>query len=194
MKRSIALPGISGNGCRWSRITAPSGSSAAWPRLTSFSPSPGAGGGAIPLADLSLTMPNEYKAGEARGVVARYRSYLAIEAQTPVVSLGEGNTPLLPAARLSKEIGRGCEVFLKCEGLNPTGSFKDRGMTLAVSKAVEHGARTLICASTGNTSASAAAYAARAGLNCAVILPAQKIASGKIAQAFAYGAQIILIA
>src|SRR5438067_7908957 len=90
-------------------------------------------------------------------------------------------------------VGRGCEVYLKCEGLNPTGSFKDRGMTVAVSKAVERGAAALICASTGNTSASAAAYAARAGLRCVVVLPAGKIASGKLVQAFAYGAKVIAI-
>ena len=123
----------------------------------------------------------------------RYRARLPITGQTPLVSLGEGNTPLLHAPRLSRELGGGCEVFIKCEGLNPTGSFKDRGMAVAVSKALERGARTLICASTGNTSASAAAYAARAGLACAVILPAGKIASGKMAQALACGARLILI-
>jgi threonine synthase len=110
-----------------------------------------------------------------------------------VVSLGEGNTPLIHSPRLSAKVGRDCEVFIKYEGLNPTGSFKDRGMTVAVSKAVERGATTLICASTGNTSASAAAYAARAGLVCAVVLPAGKIASGKMAQAFAYGARVVAI-
>ncbi len=130
-------------------------------------------------------------AGE--GVIARYRAYLPVAETTPVISLGEGNTPLIFSPRLSARIGRGCEVFVKYEGLNPTGSFKDRGMTLAVSKAVERGARTLICASTGNTSASAAAYAARAGISCAVILPAGKIASGKMVQAFAYGAQVVAI-
>ena len=110
-----------------------------------------------------------------------------------MVSLGEGGTPLIYSPRLSEKVGRGCEVFVKYEGMNPTGSFKDRGMTVAVSKALERGARTLICASTGNTSASAAAYAARAGMRCAVILPAGKIASGKMAQAFAYGARIVAI-
>ena len=110
-----------------------------------------------------------------------------------MVSLGEGGTPLIPAPRLSALVGRGCEVFVKYEGLNPTGSFKDRGMTVAVSKALERGAKTLICASTGNTSASAAAYAARAGIRCAVVLPAGKIASGKMVQAFAYGARIVAI-
>ncbi|MBA3606972.1 MAG: threonine synthase [Chthoniobacterales bacterium] len=137
-------------------------------------------------------MKDENRAGQA-GVIARYREYLPVSAATPVVSLGEGGTPLLHSPRLSAAVGRGCEVLVKYEGLNPTGSFKDRGMTVAVSKALERGATTLICASTGNTSASAAAYAARAGLLCAVVLPAGKIASGKMAQAFAYGARVIAI-
>ena len=127
------------------------------------------------------------------GVIARYRQHLPLTQTTPVISLGEGGTPLIPSPRLSQKVGRGCEVFIKYEGLNPTGSFKDRGMTVAVSKAVERGAQTLICASTGNTSASAAAYAARAGIRCAVILPAGKIARGKLLQAFAYGAQVVAI-
>src|SRR6201999_687344 len=110
---------------------------------------------------------------------------------TPIVALGEGSTPLVFCPQLSKRVGR--SVFVKNEGLNPTGSFKDRGMTVAVSKALERGAKTLICASTGNTSASAAAYAARAGMRCAVVLPAGKIASGKMAQAFACGTQIVAI-
>src|SRR5689334_16730858 len=115
-------------------------------------------------------MPNEYKNSEARGVMARYRSWLPLSEQTPIVSLGEGDTPLVLSRRLSAALGRGCEVWIKCESLNPSGSFKDRGMTVAVSKALERGVVSLICASTGNTSASAAAYAARAGLRCAVIL------------------------
>jgi threonine synthase len=138
-------------------------------------------------------MTNESKGGWGRGVIDRYRAYLPVSADTPVVSLGEGGTPLIPAPRLSAMVGRGCEVFVKYEGLNPTGSFKDRGMTVAVSKALERGADTLICASTGNTSASAAAYAARAGMLCAVVLPAGKIASGKMVQAFACGARIVAI-
>ena len=104
------------------------------------------------------------------GVIEHYRKYLPVTESTPVVSLGEGNTPLVFCPRLSKRVGRA--VFVKNEGANPTGSFKDRGMTVAVSKAIERGAKVLICASTGNTSASAAAYAARAGISCAVILPA----------------------
>ena len=133
------------------------------------------------------------KSEQTNGVIARYRDFLPITEKTPIISLGEGNTPLVHSARLSERVGRGCEVFIKNEGVNPTGSFKDRGMTVAVSKAIERGARALICASTGNTSASAAAYAARAGIPCAVILPAGKIASGKLLQAFAHGAKIVAI-
>jgi threonine synthase len=143
---------------------------------------------------------------QSRGVIERYREYLPVSDATPIVSLGEGDTPLIYSPRLSELVGRcaspvedsprrarTCEVYIKYEGLNPTGSFKDRGMTVAVSKAVEEGSTTLICASTGNTSASAAAYAARAGIKCAVVLPAGKIASGKLLQAFAYGAKVISI-
>ena len=128
-----------------------------------------------------------------RGVIARYRAHLPVSEATPIISLGEGSTPLIPCPRLSALVGRGCEVFVKYEGLNPTCSFKDRGMTLAVSKAVERGIQAVVCASTGNTSASAAAYAARAGIRCAVILPAGKIASGKLVQAYAYGAKVVAI-
>jgi threonine synthase len=130
---------------------------------------------------------------QSRGVIEHYGEYLPISSSTPIVSLGEGNTPLVYCPRLSKRAGRGCEVFVKNEGVNPTGSFKDRGMTVAVSKAMEYGANALICASTGNTSASAAAYAARAGILSIVILPAGKIATGKLVQAFAYGAKIVAI-
>ncbi len=126
-----------------------------------------------------------------RGVIARYHDYLPVSAATPVISLNEGSTPLIHSPRLSEMVGR--RVFLKFEGLNPTGSFKDRGMTMAVSKAIERGAQTVVCASTGNTSASAAAYAARAGIQCAVLLPAGKIAMGKLVQAFVYGARVIAI-
>jgi len=130
---------------------------------------------------------------QSGGVIEAYREFLPISPSTPIVSLAEGNTPLIYCSQLSSRVGRGCEVFVKNEGVNPTGSFKDRGMTVAVSKAMEHGAKALICASTGNTSASAAAYAARAGIPCVVILPAGKIASGKLVQAFAYGARIVAI-
>ncbi len=126
-----------------------------------------------------------------RGVIERFQEFLP-RCET-VVSLGEGSTPLLFSPSLSARIGRGCEVFVKNEGVNPTGSFKDRGMTVAVSQAIDRGARTLICASTGNTSASASAYAARAGIPCAVVLPAGKIATGKLIQAFAHGAKIVSI-
>jgi threonine synthase len=127
------------------------------------------------------------------GVIERYRSLLPITDATPIVTLGEGSTPLIESPKLGALLGNRCQVFLKYEGLNPTGSFKDRGMTVAVSKAVERGATTLVCASTGNTSASAAAYAARAGLRCAVLVPAGNIALGKLAQAFVCGAKVIAI-
>jgi threonine synthase len=133
------------------------------------------------------------KSQRSRGVIECYREFLPVSPSTPIISLGEGNTPLIYSARLSERVGRGCEVFVKNEGVNPTGSFKDRGMTVAVSKAVERGMTALICASTGNTSASAAAYAARAGISCAVILPAGKIATGKLLQAYTYGAKIVAI-
>ncbi len=134
-------------------------------------------------------MPSETR----RGVIERYRAFLPVTDATPVISLQEGSTPLIPCPALSREIGGGFEVFAKYEGLNPTGSFKDRGMTMAISKAAEDGARAVICASTGNTSAAAAAYAARAGMECIVLLPAGKIAKGKLAQAFMYGAKVVAI-
>lgn len=127
----------------------------------------------------------------ARGVIARYRDHLPVTEATPVVTLGEGATPLIHSPWLSKLAE--AEVWLKYEGLNPTCSFKDRGMTMAISKALEGGAQTVICASTGNTSASAAAYAARAGLRCVVLLPVGKIAAGKLLQAFMYGAKVVAV-
>ena len=133
------------------------------------------------------------KSQRGGGVIERYREFLPVSPAMTIISLGEGNTPLIYSPRLSERVGRGCEVFVKNEGVNPTGSFKDRGMTVAVSKAMECGTTALICASTGNTSASAAAYAARAGISCVVILPAGKIATGKLLQAFAYGAKIVAI-
>jgi threonine synthase len=126
-----------------------------------------------------------------RGVIEEYRSFLAVDDDTPVVTLLEGGTPLLPAPRLSERAG--ARVLLKYEGLNPTGSFKDRGMTMAISKAVEEGAKAVVCASTGNTSASAAAYAARAGLTCAVLIPEGHIALGKLAQALIHGAKVLQV-
>ena len=125
------------------------------------------------------------------GVIEAYRDRLPVTAATPVITLREGNTPLIPAEHVSRLVGR--EVWLKVEGANPTGSFKDRGMTLAVSKAVEAGARAVVCASTGNTSASAAAYAARAGLECVVVLPAGKVALGKLSQAIRHGARVVAV-
>src|SRR5574341_82810 len=127
------------------------------------------------------------------GVIDRYREFLPVTDRTPVVTLNEGNTPLIAAGRLQAALGIEAEVYLKCEGLNPTGSFKDRGMTLAVSKAVEEGARAVICASTGNTSASAAAYGTRAGLAVYVLIPAGKIALGKLSQAMMHQATVIQI-
>src|SRR4051812_19005762 len=124
-----------------------------------------------------------------RGVIEEYRDRLPVSERTPVVTLLEGGTPLLPAPTLSKRTD--CEVWLKVEGANPTGSFKDRGMTVAISKAAEEGARAVICASTGNTSASAAAYAVRAGMLCAVLVPTGKIALGKLAQALVHGARLL---
>ncbi|MFH1105296.1 MAG: threonine synthase [Actinomycetota bacterium] len=125
------------------------------------------------------------------GIIEAFRDLLPVTDATPVVTLCEGNTPLIPAERLSRLVDR--DVWLKLEGANPTGSFKDRGMTLAVSKAVEAGARAVVCASTGNTSASAAAYAARAGLECVVVLPAGKVALGKLSQAIRHGARVVAI-
>ncbi len=123
------------------------------------------------------------------GVIAAYRDFLPVSGATPVVTLLEGGTPLVDAPHLSERTG--ARVLLKLEGLNPTGSFKDRGMTLAMSKAVEDGAKAVICASTGNTSASAAAYAARAGLICAVVIPEGHVATGKLAQALIHGARVV---
>jgi len=124
-----------------------------------------------------------------QGLIERYRDRLSVTDETPVITLLEGNTPLVPAPHISEIVRR--DVYLKYDGVNPTGSFKDRGMTMAVSKAMESGARAVACASTGNTSASAAAYAARAGVSAIVILPAGKIARGKLAQAVAHGATIV---
>lgn len=127
-----------------------------------------------------------------RGVIEEYREQLPVSESTPVVTLLEGNTPLVEAPRVAERVGV-ARVFLKAEGLNPTGSFKDRGMTMAMSIALEHGAKLAICASTGNTSASAAAYAARAGVACGVVLPAGHIALGKLAQALIHGAKLVPI-
>ena len=128
-----------------------------------------------------------------RGVIEEYRKFLPVTAATPVVTLGEGNTPLIHASRLARKIAPGVDLYLKYEGVNPTGSFKDRGMTMAISKAMEAGAQAVMCASTGNTSASAAAYGARAGLSVYVLIPAGKIALGKLSQAMMHQATVIQI-
>lgn len=128
-----------------------------------------------------------------RGVIEEYRKFLPVTDRTPVVTLGEGHTPLIRATRLAEQIAPGIDLYLKIEGANPTGSFKDRGMTMAISKAVESGSKAVICASTGNTSASAAAYGARAGLAVYVLIPAGKIAMGKLSQAMMHQATVIQI-
>ena len=125
------------------------------------------------------------------GIIEAYREFLPVSAADPVVTLNEGGTPLVAAPRLSERVG--ANVFLKVEGVNPTGSFKDRGMTLAVSMALQGGSQAVVCASTGNTSASAAAYSAKAGLRCVVLIPSGHIALGKLAQALVYGAEVIQI-
>lgn len=125
------------------------------------------------------------------GIIERYREFLPVTENTPKLTLHEGDTPLIHAPALSHELG--INLYVKYEGLNPTGSFKDRGMVMAVAKAVEEGSKTIMCASTGNTSAAAAAYAARAGLRCIVLIPSGNIALGKLAQAIIYGAEVIAI-
>jgi threonine synthase len=124
-----------------------------------------------------------------RGVIEEYRDRLPVSSDTPVITLREGGTPLVRSEPLSSETG--CDVWLKYDGANPTGSFKDRGMTLAISKAVEDGAKAIVCASTGNTSASAAAYAAKAGITCVVLVPKGKVALGKMAQTLVHGARVL---
>lgn len=126
-----------------------------------------------------------------QGIIDRFADFLPVSPATPRITLNEGNTPLIFLPRISRRVG--ASVYAKYEGLNPTGSFKDRGMTMAVSKAVEAGASAIMCASTGNTSASAAAYAARAGIKCWVLLPEKAIALGKLAQALFYGAEVVAI-
>jgi L-threonine synthase (EC 4.2.3.1) len=130
-----------------------------------------------------------------KGIIEAYRQYLPVNENTPIITLHEGNTPLIKADNLSKEIAPNLnlQIYLKYEGLNPTGSFKDRGMTMAISKAKENGKEAVICASTGNTSASAAAYAAKAGMRAYVLLPKGAVAIGKLSQAMVYGAKIIAV-
>lgn len=133
-------------------------------------------------------MNNHYQ-----GLINKYKEYLPVTDKTPVITLNEGNTPLIKADNLAKKIGVEAEIYLKFEGANPTGSFKDRGMTMAVSKAAEDGANAIICASTGNTSAAAAAYGAKAGMRTFVLIPDGYIALGKLSQAMMYGAEVIAI-
>lgn len=144
-------------------------------------------GGVVPPA----IAPNT--AAKWSGLIETYRAYLPVSEQTPVITLLEGNTPLIPAPAIAARIGKSVEVFIKYDGLNPTGSFKDRGMTMAISKAKEAGAEAVICASTGNTSASAAAYARRGGLRAFVVIPDGYVALGKLAQALLYGAEVLAI-
>ena len=128
------------------------------------------------------------------GVIERYQEFLPVSNETPIISLNEGNTPLILSEALPRELGlKDMRIYFKFEGLNPTGSFKDRGMTMAVSKALEDGATSIMCASTGNTSASAAAFASRCGMKCYVLIPEGKIAKGKLLQAFRYGAKVIVV-
>ncbi|MEX2164650.1 MAG: threonine synthase [Sulfuricaulis sp.] len=127
------------------------------------------------------------------GLIEKYRARLPVSSGSRIISLGEGNTPLIRLENITQDLGKRVDIYVKFEGLNPTGSFKDRGMTMAVTKAIEEGSRAIICASTGNTSASAAAYAARAGIKCFVIIPDGQIAHGKLAQAMIHGATVIQI-
>jgi threonine synthase len=136
-------------------------------------------------------MTTQTRTHQWRGVIREYADRLDVSDATPVITLGEGGTPLIEAPALSRRTG--AKVFVKFEGMNPTGSFKDRGMTMAISKAVEHGAKAVICASTGNTSASAAAYATHAGITAAVLVPEGKIAMGKLSQAIAHDAQLLQV-
>ena len=127
-----------------------------------------------------------------KGLLREYKSYLPITNKTPLITLNEGNTPLIKAEKIGEKLG-GIELYFKYDGLNPTGSFKDRGMVMAVAKALEEGSKAIMCASTGNTSASAAAYAARSSIQCIVLIPDGNIALGKLAQALMYGAKVIAI-
>lgn len=143
----------------------------------------------VPESSISHSLPHR----GWPGLIETYRSYLPVTGATPVVTLLEGNTPLIPAPAISRLVGNQVQVFVKYDGLNPTGSFKDRGMTMAISKAKEAGAEAVICASTGNTSASAAAYARRAGMRAFVLIPDGYVAIGKLAQALLYGAEVLAI-
>ena len=147
----------------------------------------------LPTSNLSEPANISEYATRWPGLIEAYRPYLPVSEATPVVTLLEGNTPLIPTPAIASRIGRGVKVYVKYDGLNPTGSFKDRGMTMAISKAKEEGAKAVICASTGNTSAAAAAYARRAGMKAFVVIPDGYVALGKLAQALVYGAEVIAI-
>jgi threonine synthase len=143
---------------------------------------------------MTLTLPTTQSSLKCwPGLIEAYRNYLPVSESTPVITLQEGNTPLIPAPTIAELIGKQVQVYLKYDGLNPTGSFKDRGMTMAISKAKEEGSKAVICASTGNTSASAAAYARRAGMKAFVLIPDGYVALGKLAQALLYGAEVLAI-
>jgi len=148
---------------------------------------------AIPDSVPARPLTRDRAARPWAGLIAAYREFLPVTAATPVVTLHEGNTPLIPVPAIAQQIGRDARVFVKFDGLNPTGSFKDRGMTMALSKAKEAGDTAVICASTGNTSASAAAYASRAGMKAFVLVPDGYVALGKLAQALLYGAEVLAI-
>lgn len=128
-----------------------------------------------------------------KGLIDRYRKFLPVADDAEIITLNEGNTPLIPVPELAKAAGIDAKIYVKYEGLNPTGSFKDRGMTMAVTKAKEEGMKVVMCASTGNTSASAAAYAARAGMKSVVLIPDGNIALGKLAQSMIYGAKVVAV-
>ncbi len=147
----------------------------------------------LPTSNLSEPANISQYATRWPGLIEAYRPYLPVSEATPVVTLLEGNTPLIPTPAIASRIGRGVKVYVKYDGLNPTGSFKDRGMTMAISKAKEEGAKAVICASTGNTSAAAAAYARRAAMKAFVVIPDGYVALGKLAQALVYGAEVIAI-
>lgn len=145
------------------------------------------------IPSFSVSNPVDLSSRSWPGLIEAYRPFLPVTEKTPVVTLLEGNTPLIPAPAIAAQVGRSVKVFVKFDGLNPTGSFKDRGMTLAISKAKEEGAKAVICASTGNTSAAAAAYARRGGLRAFVVIPDGYVALGKLAQALLYGADVLAI-
>ncbi len=147
----------------------------------------------VPAENIPQTPTKATAANNWQGLIETYRSYLPVSDDTPVITLLEGNTPLIPAPAIADRIGKKVKVYVKYDGLNPTGSFKDRGMTMAISKAKEAGATAVICASTGNTSAAAAAYARRAGMRAFVIIPDGYVALGKLAQALLYGAEVIAV-